>query len=181
MSSWSHGRFGLWESSHLTNQFCGDVQSGSVGRESIKNTLTQWVSPGSLNLQLSWMNNWKLENMKLLCWKADCLLLFGGVWSLRFKILKYSSLMLCMYAPVSIKRCLACVFSVFRVKKKENGSCYSHFWRWGEIQTSVLLPLLCCFFYPQCTEHIGAWPPLHQPLRLSHLSQKQSLEGGCGI
>lgn len=37
---------------------------------------------------------------------------------LKVKILKYSSLMLCMYAPVSIRKCLACVFSVFRVKKE---------------------------------------------------------------
>lgn len=81
--------------------------------------------------------------------------------------------MLCMYAPVSIRKCLTCVFSVFHVKKKENGSCYSHFWRWGEIQTFILLLLVCCFFYPQRTENAGAWPSLHWPL--SHPSQKQSL------
>lgn len=74
---------------------------------------------------------------------------------LKDKILKYSSLMRCMYVPVSIRKCLACVFSMFHVKTKENGSCYSHFWRWGEIQAFILLPVLCCCFYPQSTVKQG--------------------------
>lgn len=118
------------------------------------------------------------EALMLESWPSTSSLWWGLV--LKVKILKYSSLMLCMYAPVSIRKCLTCVFSVFHVKKKENGSCYSHFWRWGETQAFILLPL-CCFFYPQCTENVGAWPSFHCPLGLPHLSQKQSLKGGGGI
>lgn len=69
--------------------------------------------------------------------------------------------MLCMYVPVSIRKFLTCVFSMFHVKKKENGSCYSHFWRWGEMQVFILLPVSAAAFTLKVLKNRGAWPSLH--------------------
>lgn len=69
--------------------------------------------------------------------------------------------MLCMYVPVSVRKCLACVFSMFHVKKKKMDLAILTFGG-GERYRLLLSSLyLAAAFTLKVLKNRDAWPSLH--------------------